>query len=155
MGPSLAGTTPRGSQEKVPAICGGKRPLGASRLLESEWARSAILNLRSGLIQTPAGDLPRIAFLREILIRYRAKPYVGDVVLFRSTAEPLSFEMDIGPRNGWEMVVQGGLRVEDFGCSNAEIVKEPHLKAVAGRTAFYLREAQYESKALIGANEKT
>jgi acetoacetyl-CoA synthetase len=79
----------------------------------------------------------RIAFMREIIAAYRSEPYHGGVTVFRAVADPHPFDFDFAA-NGWEEVVRGGVRMEDFECSHLDLSEEPCVGDVAKRIEGYL-----------------
>jgi non-ribosomal peptide synthetase component F/thioesterase domain-containing protein/acyl carrier protein len=79
----------------------------------------------------------RIAFMREIIAAYRGEPYLSGVTVFRAVADPHPFDFDFAA-NGWEEIVRGGVRMEDFECSHLDLSEEPGVGDVAKRIEVYL-----------------
>lgn len=65
---------------------------------------------------------------------YRAKPYKGDIVLFRTEQTPEAFGYRSVKRDaslGWHKVVMGNINVQSIPCHHFVLVHEPHIQTLA------------------------
>ncbi len=76
--------------------------------------------------------------LSNILSAYAAGQYTGDALLFRTVAEPNSWDVDVGEANGWAAVISGKLERKDIRCTHKELFEEPAFIEVAMEMRRYL-----------------
>jgi thioesterase domain-containing protein/acyl carrier protein len=99
---------------------------------------------KTELTEAEKTHLRRVAFMREIVMVYRSQPYPGNVTLFRAVADPQAFRFDFGA-NGWDQIVQGDIKLEDFECSHLNLSEHPHVNDVAQCIESHLSSADSNS----------
>ena len=85
-------------------------------------------------------------FVTAMLADYRGAPYPGSAVLFNSArSSPFTSRHEYSQINGWEAVIQGGVRLEKVDCDHTDLVSEPYLGEVARRMEGYLSHPENAS----------
>ena len=87
--------------------------------------------------------------LANILAGYKAGPYAGNALLFRTVAEPNSWEVDVGGANGWDAVISGALERSDVDCTHKELFEEPAFIDVAIEVRSYLEKIDAKTPASL------
>jgi amino acid adenylation domain-containing protein len=110
------------------------------RVLKRDSLPDALVRMRAALgdAKSEAKLSYPIDLVAGILAGYQGTSYPGNAVLFRTDSPPFSATSEYSLTNGWEKVIQGGVRVEDVDCGHRDIVQEPYLGEVARRLEGYL-----------------
>lgn len=74
----------------------------------------------------------------EAFAAYRPMPYAGEVMLFRP-GTGFVLGVDIGPSNGWERLILGGIEVDQCPGDHASMCEQPHVRVLARRLRSYLQ----------------
>ena len=79
----------------------------------------------------------RKSLTHRMLLAARSKPYCGDAVLFKVERQT---ERQTDARDGWHKLIQGRLQVISVTGDHTSLLKEPHVRRLAGKLAAYLEE---------------
>jgi thioesterase domain-containing protein len=74
--------------------------------------------------------------------RYRASPYDGPIVLIRSSQKGVENLFDYDPLRGWGPFATGGIDLRPVPGRHIDLLREPHVRAVAAEVATAARVAQ-------------
>ncbi len=83
--------------------------------------------------------------------RFRPRPYLGRVDLFRAEVQPPDFLYDLAPDLNWGRFVRGALVIHDVPGDHAFHIHEPHAPVLADKIKTRLREAAKSSNAVESA----
>jgi nonribosomal peptide synthetase DhbF len=87
--------------------------------------------------------------LTNILASYKAGRYEGDALLFRTVAEPNSWEIDVGAANGWDTVIQGSIERNDIHYTHKELFEEKAFIDIAVGMRRYLEKIDKKNPDLL------
>lgn len=90
-------------------------------------------------------------FMRNQALRYRPKPYAGQVLVFRRELRPLGPGQDRSL--GWDFVVRGRLDVVDVPGDHRDMFREPHVEIVWRKMSSSMERLVPEGDELIEAAE--
>lgn len=120
----------------------GPRHVGTA--LRLRWARHRgypdyALPAADGVSEDARQDYRQGTFRRSLGARYRARPYPGPIVLFRTTGNPLLPHYRIDPLPAWKRVARGELSVYDVPCAHLDLLDEQHTPIVAAALRPHLK----------------
>ena len=95
------------------------------------------VTLRAGAIDLQ--EQRALAF-RKVVRAYDARPYAGEVVLFRAENRELPEGYEMEELLGWAGLLAGPLHIEDVPGSHLGILEEPNVQELAARLGRLLEE---------------
>jgi thioesterase domain-containing protein/acyl carrier protein len=88
----------------------------------------------------------RIAFMRELLAKYKSEPGPGNAVLFRAMEGRSASDRTA---NGWEKVITGRIQLEDCQTIRAKFFDQPMVHDLVGKLAKQLSIADARLESLV------
>jgi thioesterase domain-containing protein/acyl carrier protein len=93
---------------------------------------------RANIADVKKSSASRIAFMRELLVKYKSLSYPGDAVLFRAMEGRSASDKSA---NGWEEVVTGNIHLEDCQTIRAKFFDQPVVYDLVAKLARSLAAA--------------